>query len=136
MLRCDNQSVAHLSNSQTSKSAEVMVWVRAMTLKCLQLILTVRAEHISGYYNGIAYSISHLQFARFQELAPEAEQIQRVCQIISGKTWESELGSYCEQGLHPAQGQYILYIVMLSISLACSESLTSSDSPCQSQLNR
>lgn len=94
LLRCDNQSVVHLINSQTSKSAEVMVLVRALTLKCLQLNLTVRAEHIAGINNGIADSLSRLQFARFRELAPEAEQNPADMPDYLWNIFKSEQGSY------------------------------------------
>ena len=63
-------------------------------MKRLQLILTVRTEHISGFHNGIADSLSHLQFARFQELAPEAEQNPAGMPDYLWKILESEQGSH------------------------------------------
>jgi len=73
LFRCDNNAVVQVINSQTTKSTELMVLVRALTLKCLQLNLVLKAEHIPGVQNGIADSLSRLQMARFRQLAPDAE---------------------------------------------------------------
>lgn len=51
-----------------------MVLVRALTLRCLNLNLVLRAEHIPGSSNAIADSLSRLQLTRFRELAPNAEE--------------------------------------------------------------
>ncbi|MES9882772.1 MAG: hypothetical protein ABW185_18040, partial [Sedimenticola sp.] len=59
---------------QTSKSEQIMVMVRALTLKCLQHNIVLKAEHIPGYTNNITDSLSRFQMTRFRELAPNAEQ--------------------------------------------------------------
>ena len=73
LFKCDNQSVCHILNAQTSKSDYVMVLVRAITLRCLQRNIVFRAEHLSSIQNDITDSLSRLQMARFRELAPEAD---------------------------------------------------------------
>lgn len=75
LFKCDNEAVVQIINVQTSKDKNVMVLVRALTLKCLQLNLVVRAEHIPGKQNVLADHLSRLQLQRFRELAPDAEQL-------------------------------------------------------------
>lgn len=74
LFKCDNLSVVHILNTQTSKSEQIMVMVRALTLKCLQHNIVLKAEHIPGYTNNITDSLSRFQMARFRELAPNAER--------------------------------------------------------------
>ena len=74
LFQCDNASVVHVINRQSSKSPELMVLVRALTLKCLQLNLVLKAEHIRGVHNEIADSLSRFQMARFRRLAPDAKE--------------------------------------------------------------
>ncbi len=74
LFKCDNSAVVHIINTQTCKSDRVMVMVRLLTLKCLQLNLVIKAEHVPGSSNVLADSLSRLQMRRFRELAPEAEQ--------------------------------------------------------------
>ena len=73
-LRCDNASVVSIINTQTSKSQKIMVLVRALTLKCLEFNLVLKAEHIAGVKNDIADSLSRFQLERFRKLAPTAEE--------------------------------------------------------------
>ena len=74
LFRCDNLAVIQVLNQQTTKASDLMVLVRALTLKCLKLNVVLRAEHIPGCYNVIADSLSRLQIARFRRLAPEADE--------------------------------------------------------------
>ena len=73
LFKCDNQAVVHILNSQTSKAEYVMVLVRIITLKCLQLNVVLKAEHLSTSRNAVTDSLSRLQMNRFRQLAPEAE---------------------------------------------------------------
>ena len=73
LLHCDNKAVVQVINKQTTKSLDIMVLVRALTLKCLKLNIVLRAEHIPGCKNVIADSLSRLQITRFRQLAPEAD---------------------------------------------------------------
>jgi hypothetical protein len=73
LFYCDNKSVVQVINTQTSKSADLMSLVRALTLKCLKLNLVLKAEHIPGTENNIADSLSRLQMDRFRSLASDAD---------------------------------------------------------------
>ena len=73
LFKCDNQAVVHILNWQTSKAEYVMVLVRIITLKCLQLNVVLKAEHLSTSRNAVTDSLSRLQMNRFRQLAPEAE---------------------------------------------------------------
>ncbi len=73
LFRCDNQAVVHILNTQTSKDCTIMILVRELTLRCLHLNLSVKAEHIPGASNGITDSLSRLQMDRFRRLAPDAQ---------------------------------------------------------------
>ena len=73
-FRCDNASVVTIINSQTSKDKAIMVLVRALTMKCLEYNLVLKAEHTPGSKNEIADSLSRLQMDRFHRLAPTAEK--------------------------------------------------------------
>ena len=91
---CDNKPVVEIINRQTSKSPEIMVLVRAFTLKCLQLNLVFRAEHISGADNGIADSLSRFQMDRFRDLAPNAAATPMQVPAHLWRIFDSELGNF------------------------------------------
>jgi len=74
LFQCDNMAVVQVINRQSSKSPDLMVLVRALTLKCLKLNLVLKAEHLPGVRNDIADSLSRFQMSRFRQLAPEAEK--------------------------------------------------------------
>ena len=74
ILHCDNMAVVCTVNSMTSKSDQMLVVLRAFTLKCLELNLVVKAKHIPGKSNDITDSLSRFQMNRFRELAPNAEE--------------------------------------------------------------
>lgn len=58
LFKCDNQAVVHILNSQTSKAEYVMVLVRIITLKCLQLNVVLKAEHLSTSRKAVTDSLS------------------------------------------------------------------------------
>ena len=72
-FRSDNMSVCHIINKMTSKSELVMVLIRNLTLKCLQLNIVVKAEHVPGENNAITDALSRFQMDRFRKLAPNAD---------------------------------------------------------------
>lgn len=74
LFHCDNQAVVHILNSMTSKSDQIMVLVRALTLECLRCNLVVKGTHISGRYNVLCDCLSRSQLQKFHQLAPQAEE--------------------------------------------------------------
>lgn len=73
LFRSDNQSVVHIVNSMTSKSDLVMTLLRKFVLKCLQLNISFKAQHVFGCQNSLTDSLSRLQFQRFYKLAQDAD---------------------------------------------------------------
>ena len=73
LFRVDNLAVVHIVNSMTSKSDNVMTILRAFTLRCLQLNIAVKAQHLSGCSNTAADALSRFQFQKFRELVPGAD---------------------------------------------------------------
>lgn len=51
MFYCDNASVVYAINTMTSKSDNVMVLLRALTLQCVQSNVVAKAKHILGKSN-------------------------------------------------------------------------------------
>ena len=74
LFRVDNLAVVHIVNSMTSKSDNVMTILRAFTLKCLQLNIAVKAQHVCGCFNKPADCLSRFKFQEFRELVPDADQ--------------------------------------------------------------
>ena len=74
LFHSDNQSVVHILSTMTSKSDNIMVLVRALTLQCLQHNLVIRGKHIEGRTNTLTDSLSRLQVQKFLRLAPNAEE--------------------------------------------------------------
>lgn len=59
----------------TSKSDLVMTLLRKFVLKCLQLNISFKAQHVFGCQNSLTDSLSRLQFQRFYKLAQDADSI-------------------------------------------------------------
>ena len=72
IFHCDNSAVVEIINSQTSKCPRVMDLVRPFVLKCLQINVLIRAQHIKGEKNTIADALSRFDMQLFRELAPRA----------------------------------------------------------------
>lgn len=72
MFCCDNLSMVHIINFQTSRSLILMWLVHLFVLQRLQFNIKLVAKHISGVSNALVYALSHFQFPRFRELAPGA----------------------------------------------------------------
>ena len=73
-FRSDNMAVCHIINKMTFKSDLIMVLLRNLTLKCLQMNIVVKAEHVPGVKNSITDALSRFQMQRFWTLVPNAHQ--------------------------------------------------------------
>lgn len=58
----------------TSKSDNVMVLVRAITLECMKHNMVIKATHICGKLNFLCDFISRSQLQKFHQFAPQAEE--------------------------------------------------------------
>ena len=67
-LFCDNESVVHMLNNSSSKCRNCMVLIRFITLKGLVHNVRIFGKHVRTEKNGIADSLSRLQFTRFQRI--------------------------------------------------------------------
>lgn len=74
LLHIDNEALVSVINRQTSRSKRLMFLIRKFVLLCMKLEICFRAVHISSESNEIADSISRMQWTRFRQLAPEAEE--------------------------------------------------------------
>ena len=61
MLHCDNMSIVHALNKQTSKEKKVMGVIRSMVLFALFRDIRFYAEHIPGEDNITADKLSRFQ---------------------------------------------------------------------------
>lgn len=96
MFHCDNAAVVYAINTMTSKSENVMILLRALTLKCLQLNVVAKAKHIPGKSN-ITDSLSRLQLDRFRSLAPLAEKRPEAIPSLLWNLFSLDLESFYEQ---------------------------------------
>ncbi|KAM4043794.1 uncharacterized protein ACNLHF_014075 [Anomaloglossus baeobatrachus] len=63
-FHCDNQAVVHAINNLSAKSEPVVVYLRHLVLRCLQLNVQVVARHVPGVDNEVADALSRFQFSR------------------------------------------------------------------------
>ena len=73
VLFCDNESAVHMINNSSSKCRNCMVLIRIITAHSLMNNVRVFARHVRTQANGIADSLSRLQFRRFRWLAPNMD---------------------------------------------------------------
>jgi hypothetical protein len=71
----DNQAVVSIVNKQSAKCPRIMALVRKFVLLALRHNILFKACYIEGRLNGIADALSRFQVRRFQELAPEADEL-------------------------------------------------------------
>ena len=70
LIYCDNLSICYILQKGTSKSEIIMDLVRQLFYICAQYNIELSAKYVSTVNNGIADSLSRLQFNRFRSLAP------------------------------------------------------------------
>ncbi|KAM4048977.1 uncharacterized protein ACNLHF_027451 [Anomaloglossus baeobatrachus] len=78
-FHCDNQAVVHAINNLSAKSEPVVVYLRHLVLRCLQLNVQVVARHVPGVDNEVADALSRFQFSRFRALLPWADEVGVEC---------------------------------------------------------
>jgi hypothetical protein len=70
MLHCDNQSVVHIINSQTSKCPIIMRLVRRLTVAAMSFNIVLRSVHIRGVDNTVADLLSRFSDSQARQAAP------------------------------------------------------------------
>jgi hypothetical protein len=70
MLKCDNISVVHIINNNTSKNKNIMSILRRLVIICMKYNIYVKSEHIPGKLNFIADYLSRSQVPKARLLAP------------------------------------------------------------------
>jgi hypothetical protein len=73
IFHVDNQAVVYIINNQSSRSPRVMSLVRKLVFACLEFNILLKSEHIPGYLNSLAHSLSRCDFQKFRRLCPTAD---------------------------------------------------------------
>ena len=71
IIFCDNNSVVSMVNHTTSSCKNCMVLIRFLVLHCLKFNVKLNAKHVTSKANGIANSLSRLQWSRFAALTAD-----------------------------------------------------------------
>ena len=66
VFHTDNEALVHVINKQTCKDPKLMLLLRRLVLKCLELNVVFTAVHIPGLKNIYADSLSRLQIDKFR----------------------------------------------------------------------
>ena len=66
---CDNMSVVHMINSNTSSCKNCMVLIRIIVLKCLQENVKLHVRHVKGVLNTYSDLLSRLKYKQFRTKA-------------------------------------------------------------------
>ena len=66
---CDNMSVVHMINNNSSKCKNCMVLIRILVLHCMIENVKVSAKHVSGKLNIYADLISRMKYKEFRKTA-------------------------------------------------------------------
>ncbi len=71
VLHCDNESVVHILNKQTSKDKTVMCLVRQIVVCCLRHNILIGAVHVPGVHNVLADRLSRFQIMEARRIQPQ-----------------------------------------------------------------
>lgn len=81
MFHCDNKAVVYILNKGRSPCTSIMKLMRRLVIVSAMHNFQFLAKYVSTHNNGIADSLSRLDFQRFRLLAPEAAT--QACKIPS-----------------------------------------------------
>ena len=87
VFHCDNKATVSIVNKGRSKCLHIMQLMRRLTWCACIHNFTFRSIHVPGKLNDISDSLSRLQFARFQRLAPQADKVPHLCPRHSDVIW-------------------------------------------------
>ena len=68
-LFCDNLSVVHMINNNSSKCANCMVLIRIIVMQGLMFNVRISAKHVSGKLNRFSDLMSRMKYKEFRKLA-------------------------------------------------------------------
>ena len=74
LFHCDNQLVAHILSSGTSRCTHIMSMLRYLFYVSASHNIVLRAVHIPGVTNCFADCLSRLQVTKFHRLCPTASK--------------------------------------------------------------
>ena len=99
LLHCDNMSVVEMINKTTSKCPHCMYLLQLMVLRGLNFNFRVRVKHVRSENNGLADSLSRLQFNRFKKLGGNVRNANPsdlpTALWPALKIWEARIESNC-----------------------------------------
>ena len=91
ILFCDNMSVVHMINSNTSNCKNCMVLIRLIVLQGLFHNVKINARHISGKSNTYSDLLSRLKYKQFRQLArKEKKRFNNKPESIPQMIWPME----------------------------------------------
>ena len=83
MFHCDNMCVVEVVNSGTCRSDRIMDLVRKLFFVCAKYDFELSMCYINTHVNDIADALSRLQFDRFRQVAPHADQCMTMPVLMS-----------------------------------------------------
>jgi hypothetical protein len=75
IFHVDNQAVMYIINKKLSRSPRFMSLVRKLVFACLEFNILLKSEHIPGYLNSLADSLSRCDFQKSGDYVPQQTSI-------------------------------------------------------------
>ncbi len=115
LLHCDNQATVAVVNAGTSRCTKCLQLLKAIAFTSMTLNVRFRAKYIHTKDNGIADSLSCLQFQQFFQLAPEAQRLPAQPPAAESAVLAAEIGllSSTRAGYIKAYRMFIEYVQRL-----------------------